>query len=304
MIEKIKKSLNFLWPVALFCVMLLVFFKTVHAQSALGSAWDQFLRNDLKSFGGAPGAAGEDVAVNVIRRGISIVKYVMGGAALIFGFLYATNLIFSRGKEETISKQKTNFLWILVGFLILMLAEQVANIFNPEQSTSENLIDFEAGRDKLRDITDYLKWLFGSIIVLLMTISGIRLITAGGNQETIDKQKRNLTWSGLGILIILLASGIVNAVYVVEEGTVAETSEGLTQIGGLIRLLLVFLGPIAIAFTIYAGFMYLTAFENEERAKTAKNMIIGGVTGIIFIYAAYALVSTFFSPAELLPPQA
>ncbi|MBU1018274.1 pilin [Patescibacteria group bacterium] len=304
MTEKIKKFLNFLWPVALFCAVLLVFFKTAHAQGALGGAWDQFLRNDLKSFGGAPGESGEDVAVSVIKRLISIVKYVMGGAALIFGILYATNLIFSRGKEETISKQKTNFLWIFVGFVVLMLAEQVANIFNPEQSTSENLIDFEAGRDKLRDITDYLKWLFGSIIVLLMTISGIRLVTAGGDQETIDKQKRNLTWSGIGMLMILMASGIVNAIYVVEEGTVAETTESLTQISGVIRLLLVFLGPVAILFTISAGFMYLTAFENEERAKTAKNMIIGGVTGIIFIYAAYALVNTFFSPADLLPPQA
>ncbi len=303
MAEKIKKFLKFIWPVALFCVMLLVFFKTVQAQSSLGETWDQFLRNDLKSFGGEPGASGEDIAVNAIQRGISIIKYIMGAAALLFGILYATSLIFSRGKEETITKQKTNFLWVFIGFVILMLSEEVATIFNPEQATSEQLIDFDAGRDKLRDIAGYLKWLFGSIIVLLMTISGVRLVTASGNQEVIDKQKRNLVWSGIGMLMILLASGIVNAIYVAEKGTVAETTEGITQIGGVIRLLLVFLGPVALIFTIYAGFLYLTAFENDERASKAKRMIIAGVTGIVIIYAAYALVNTFFAPEALLPPE-
>ncbi len=306
MIKKTKKILIFLWPVAMFCLLLFVGLKVVYAQGSLGGEWDQFLKGSLKSFSGPSGASGEEIAASVVRRGISIVKFVMGAVALLFGILYATSLIFSRGKEETISKQKTNFLWVFMGFVVLMLAEQIANIFNPEKATSENLIDFKAGTDKLREIANYLKWLFGSIIVFLMTISGIRLIAAGGNQEEIDKQKRNLTWSGIGMLTVLLASNIVNAIYVVNEDTgqaegVAETEVGITEIGGIIRLILVFLGPIAVAFTMYAGFMFLTAFENEEQAGKAKRMIVAGVTGIVIIYAAYALVSTFFMPEALVP---
>ena len=309
MIKKIKKILIFLWPVALFCLLLFVSLKVVYAQGSLGSEWDQFLRGDLKSFRGPDNATGEELAASVIKRLIGIVKYIMGGVALLFGILYATSLIFARGKEEAISKQKTNFLWVFMGFVVLMIAEQVAGIFNPEHATSEKLIDFKAGNDQLRDIAGYLKSLFYSIIVLLMTISGIKLITAGGNQEEIDKQKRNLTYSGIGMLVILLASNIVNAIYVVNEETgqaegVAEAEVGITDIGGVIRLILVFLGPIAVGFTIYAGFMYLTALDNEERATKARRMIVAGVTGIIFIYAAYALVNTFFVPEALIPPTA
>lgn len=308
MIKKIKKILIFLWPVAVFCLLLFVGLKVAYAQGSLGSEWDQFLKGDLKSFRGPDNATGEELAASVIKRLIGIVKYIMGGVALLFGILYATSLIFARGKEESISKQKTNFLWVFMGFVVLMIAEQVAGIFNPEHATSEKLIDFKAGNDQLRDIAGYLKSLFYSIIVLLMTISGIRLITAGGNQEEIDKQKRNLTFSGIGMLVVLLASNIVNAIYVVNEETgqasVAEAEVGITEIGGIIRLILVFLGPIAVAFTIYAGFMYLTALDNEERATKARRMIVAGITGITIIYAAYALVNTFFVPEALIPPTA
>ena len=234
----------------------------------------------------------------------------MGGAALLFGIIYAGSLALARGREETIAKQKTNFLWVFVGFVVLMVADTVSDIFNPVKATSEDLIDFEATHDQLRDVANYLKWLFGSVVALLMTISGIRLITAGGDEERITKEKRHLVWSGIGMLIILLASNIVNAIYVMNEKTgvitAAGPKEGIMEIGGIIRLFLVFLGPIAVLFTIYAGFMYLTSFNNEEKLNKAKKMIIAGVTAIIIIYAAFALISTFMTgfPTEAAVPPA
>lgn len=307
MFQKFKKFLQFIWPVAVFCMFLFVFFETVYAQGALGEGWARFLEGDLPGFRAEPGAAGEEIAASAIRRGISIVKYLMGGVALLFGIIYAGSLVLARGKEEAISKQKTNFLWVFVGFIILMIADQVSVIFNPEKATSEQLIDFEAAHDQLRDVANYIKWLLGSIIILLMTISGIRLVTAGGEEEKITKEKRHLVWSGIGMLVILLASNIVNAIYVVNEETgevaAARPETGIVEAGGIIRLILVFLGPIAVLFTIYAGFLYLTAFQNEEKLNKAKKMIVAGVTGIIIIYAAFALVSTFMTglPTEVSP---
>lgn len=308
MLEKTKKIIAFLWPVAGFCLFLFVLLKTAHAQ-ALGGDWDQYLKGPLKSFGGATTLSGEEVAVNVIRRAITLVKYGVGALALLMGLLYATNLVFARGKEESIAKQKMNFLWIFVGFVILMAADQISNIFNVEKSTSDKLIDFKAGNDQLRDVANYLKWLLGSIIVFFMTISGVRMITAADNEEVITKQKRNLVWSGIGMLVILLAGNIVNAIYVTKEETgetaVASVKTGIAEIGGVIRLILVFLGPIAVIFTIYAGFLYLTALEKDEQATKGKRMIVAGVTAIIIIYAAFALVNTFITgtPSALPAPQ-
>lgn len=297
--EKIKKIIRIIGPTVLFCLFLLIVFKTAHAQSYLGEGWDENL-GGVKNFA-TEGKTGEELVINFVQNAIRIVRFFVGGVALIMGILYGMSLVFARGKEEVITKQKTNFLYVFMGFIILIISENVAGIFNPEKATADKLIDFNAAHDQLRNVVNYIKWMLGSIIVMFMVISSIRMITAGGEEEMITKQKRNLTWNIIGMMIILLASNIVNAIYVLNEGsdgtyTGEVSAEGprtaIVEITSIIRLILVFLGPIAIAFTIYAGFMYLTSFGNDEGNQKAKRMIIGGVTGVIIVFAAYAIVNT------------
>ncbi|MBN1258818.1 hypothetical protein JXA05_03610 [Candidatus Peregrinibacteria bacterium] len=297
----LKKAIRLAFPVILFSLGLFVMLKAAYAASYLGGDWDQFIKSQIPSFT-QPGT-GEDLATAFIRNGIRIVRNIVGAIALIMGILYGMSLIFARGKEETITKQKNNFLYMMIGFVVLIVAENVAGIFNPEKAAGDKLIDFQAASDQLRDIMNYVKWLLGSVTVLLMTISGIRMITAGSDEETVTKQKRNLTWSLIGLLVILLASNIVNAVYVMNEKGeavgAAAPQTAIQEIAGVVRLLLVFLGPIAVLFTIYAGYIYLTALDNEERSKKGKMMIVGGVTGIVMVYAAYAIVNTLLSSQQL-----
>lgn len=302
--QKIIHFLKLSWQPALIIVGLFVVIHTASAQDSLGG-WDKFLQGELPSFNAPAGSEGQDVAISVVRRGVSLVKYMAGTLALVFGLIYAMSFIFARGKEDTISKNKQNFMWMLLGFVVIMIAQTVANILNPQDATSGALINFKTAQTEITNITNYLKWLFGSVIILMMIISSVRMITAGGDQETIKKEKKNLTWSGIGMLVILLATNIVNAFYVIKtpnEIVAGEASQGITEVGSIIRLLLAFLGPLTILITIAAGFMYLTSFENEDRAKTARKMIVAGVTGIVLVYAAYALVNTFLT-ADLLPPQ-
>jgi len=276
-----------------FFVLLLFTVKMAHAQSYLGSEWDKYLQ-------GVPGftptgQSGEDLAIAFTKNLIRIVRNIVGGIALIMGVLYGVKLVISRGQEDVISKQRANFLYSLLGFIILIISENVAQIFNPEKATIAQVIDFNAARDQLREVVDYMKWLLGSIAVLMSTISAIRLITAQGEDEEVTKQKRNLTWSFMGLLVVLLAGNIVNAIYVIKgpaETAAAAPKTAILELTGIIRLILVFLGPMAIAFTIYAGYMYLTALDNEERANKGKRMITAGVVAIVMIYGAYALVNT------------
>lgn len=283
-------------PWAVFLIMLLLAVKVVHAQSYLGNEWDKYLQ-DVSTF--APtGKSGEELASDFILNLVRIVRNIVGGVALIMGVLYGFKLVIARGQEEVLAKQKANFLYALLGFMILIISENAASILNPERSTSAAIMDFNAARDQLRDIADYLKWLLGSVAVLMMGVASVRLITAQGEDEEITKQKRNLTWSFLGLMVVLLASNIVNAIYVLNapDETIAASSDvAISEFAGIIRLILVFLGPLAIAFTIYAGYMYLTALSNEDRATKAKRMIVEGIVAIVIIYGAYALVNTLTS---------
>jgi hypothetical protein len=295
-INTIKKIIKAVCGIGVICLAIFLVAKTAHAaDSYLGTEWDKYLQGNLKTFAGASGKTGEALAVNLIQNIIRIARYMVGAVALVFGVIFGAELILGRGKEDVITKQKQNFLWTLLGFLILIVSENIARIFNPEAATTARMVDFGAARDQLRDAVGYLKWLFGSVAVLFMTISGIKMVLSKGEEETITKQKENLAWSMIGLLVILLANNIVNAIYVINEPkeiVPAQASAGIMELTGIIKLILVFLGPLAIIFTIYAGFLYLTAADNEERTSQAKRMIIGGITGIVIIYAAYALVNT------------
>jgi len=62
-----------------------------------------------------------------------------------------------------------------------------------------------------------------------------------------------------------------------------------TVAGRIITGLFSLLGIIFILFTIYGGYLYLTARGNEEQTKKAKAIITQNIIGIIIILGAYAL---------------
>lgn len=293
--NKTLRILKAITPWAVFFVLLLFTLKVANAQY-LGEGWDKYLEG-VKSY--APNnKTGEELAENFVLNLVRIVRNVVGGVALVMGVLYGFRLVISRGQEDVITKQKNNFLFALLGFMILIISENIARIFNPETATTAQIVDFDAARDQLRGIADYMKWMLGSISVLMMTISSVRLVTAQGEDEEITTQKRNVLWSFMGLLTVLLASNIINAIYVLnapDEVQAAGAGVAVGEFTSIIRLILVFLGPMAIVFTIYAGYMWLTALDNEERATKAKRMIVEGVVAIVIIYGAYAMVNTLTS---------
>ncbi|PIZ71708.1 hypothetical protein COY07_04475 [Candidatus Peregrinibacteria bacterium CG_4_10_14_0_2_um_filter_43_11] len=303
MSKKVKSLAKHLGLTGLFCCgLFMVLTVNAYAQGALGNNWSQFL-GGLPNFPGAEGIAGEDLAINFIRNGIRILEYVIGGIAAIFGIIAGMQFIFSGGKEESITKQKKVFVSMFIAFVLLMVAEQIANIFNPETSTAKALIDFSAANDQLRDIANYIKWLFGSAIVLIMVITGIQLIVSDAQEETLTKAKKHLLWSGIGMLVMLLADNIINAIYVINETTqeiVPGDVKTITEeVVGIIRLILVFLGPITVLFTLYAGFLLSISMDAEEKSAKAKKMITAGIVGIVVVYSAYAIVNTIISAPEL-----
>lgn len=69
-------------------------------------------------------------------------------------------------------------------------------------------------------------------------------------------------------------------------------------IGGIIKIALSLLGVIFLLLTVYGGYLWMTAREEEETVRKAKNIISRAITGLIIVLAAYAL--TYFVIARLM----
>jgi len=66
-------------------------------------------------------------------------------------------------------------------------------------------------------------------------------------------------------------------------------------ISQIIQIVLSFLGVLFLGFMVYAGFTWMTAAGNEQKAEKAKEIVIESVIGLIIVIAAYAITSFIYS---------
>jgi len=72
---------------------------------------------------------------------------------------------------------------------------------------------------------------------------------------------------------------------------------GVATIAGIIvRAFLSLLGILFIVYTIYGGYLWMTAAGNEERVTSAKSIIRNGIIGLLVIFSA-AAIFTFIGNA-------
>lgn len=64
---------------------------------------------------------------------------------------------------------------------------------------------------------------------------------------------------------------------------------------GWVKFALALVGTIAFVAFIWAGFLYITAFGNEENAEKGKKILIWTAIGIIIIIVSYALTSALIN---------
>lgn len=86
-----------------------------------------------------------------------------------------------------------------------------------------------------------------------------------------------------------------------EQKDYIETNSGLPAeanlndprqlIAQIIRVVLGFLGILAVIIVLYAGFKWMTSGGNEETVGDAKKMLIAGLIGLVIIIFAYAIAN-------------
>ena len=79
------------------------------------------------------------------------------------------------------------------------------------------------------------------------------------------------------------------------DTTVNQETAFAQAMGTVVRAFISLLGIIFISYTIYGGFLWMTAAGNDEKVGEAKKIIKNGVIGLIIIFASaaiYVFIST------------
>lgn len=101
-----------------------------------------------------------------------------------------------------------------------------AQLIDPGDSP-QNLTDATGGeasaRTLARTMVNYFLFFLGFIATVMFIYGGILYVTAAGNDENVQKAKKVLIYSVVGILIILLSFAIVNTLLGAGLGDVSTT---------------------------------------------------------------------------------
>lgn len=104
--------------------------------------------------------------------------------------------------------------FFLVSLVLITVLAGIYNIVFAQDSDFIGVQDFTVQRIA-RIITGFACWLIGivlAIMVVFLVWSGIRFFWARGNETAVGDAKKNLTWTLVGILVILATNVIIATV--------------------------------------------------------------------------------------------
>ena len=256
------------------------------------------------------GKAGQQIMEDVVLKGLQYLKVIIAVIGILYITIMGYTLVQNGGNDEEVTKAKRGLIYALVAFLLISMSQDFGKIFDMKQGTllgsPQEIIKRVHLFDKQAEIAiTFIKYIIGAYATLMIVTSGIKLVTAGGNDEESGKAKKSLAFSVGGLLLIYVGDIFINKVFYKVDKTVysgitgvhpyADAKAGVEQLVGITNFVVSFLGPIAVLVMIVAAIMYATAGGNDEQMQKAKRILIAAVIGIVIIFGAFAIVGTVLS---------
>lgn len=306
-----KNTAKFLASFALFMVVTIAVLgvhEAVFAAVAPINQLEEVLGNTGLTGGGAthklasvdPGA---DILTSIIFKTIDFIKYLIGAIAVLYIIISGIKLISSTTKiDEYATKEKDNIKHIIYGLVFIMMADQlVKKVFFGEYgeclaSASAAQQCATVGGGFVKGVYGLMLAIIGSTAIFVIVLSAFRLITSLGEEETINKEKKRITTSIIGLLVAGLGEFVIKDIIFPKNGQAGIDVAGAQKlVVNFTNFIAAFIGVGAFGMLFYAGWLYVTSAGNEEQTGKAKKVIISAVIGIIIAFAAFGAVSTFTS---------
>lgn len=260
------------------------------------------------------------LVVNVVLN----VRYLLTALSIAIMIYAGYKMVIAQGNDEYWKNAKKSMTWGIVGLAMVGLAGEFVRIFAVGKCAelgmlpgATNLSCVEGGflanpnaiiaratlfNNFVKVLITFLKYFIGGIAVLMLMRNAIRMAANSAGDE-LAKDKKNLIASLMGLLLIIVADPIINNVFfVVDKSKYPSTTgaqvginyvQGVKEIVGFTNFLVSILTPIIVLVIVVAGLMYITAAGNPDQQTKAKRMITLSLIGLIIIYGAFAIVSTF-----------
>ena len=162
-------------------------------------------------------------------------------------------------------------------------------------ATLPNFIGYTSISALIAAIANFLITYIAMPLAILMIIySGLLFVTAGGNEEKIKKAKRNLSWTLLGVLIILSANVLITYIQSLLSGQGGgQVQTFLSSLKAPLNQLILTVFALATVYFIWGIVMFMRASGSgdEQGITTGKRHMVWGIVGMAIMGAAAGIVN-------------
>ena len=263
--------------------------------------------------GGFPcptGTNGIDMLQNTVSQLGLNVRTIIGAVAVLTIIISGVKLLTSQGNEEVFTKESQSLVFGVIGLFVIALAGDVAQIFDVQGSgfLGDPNVAVQKARLFNRSLQigiTFIKYIIGAVSVIFIVRNGLRLVLFGGNEDDVTKDKKNIFYGLLGLVVIFMSDPIINQVFFKIDTSkfpgIEPTQPKLDavrlaqEIAGVTNIIAALAGPFALLSLVAGAIMYILAAGDDEKIGKAKKIITWALVGLILIYGAFAIVSTFIT---------
>ncbi len=234
--------------------------------------------------------------------------------ALIVAFIAAIRLFISDNSEEDFSKWSQTLIWSILWLLLVSLSYWFVRtlggtiFYNWSGGTELNVATiYRAVVNIIYPILNFLRDIAAICFFIVIVYAFYVIIFAGWDEEGFQNGKRIFITATLGFIIMIAAEPIVRMAYgwsdcggskifgISTECTnrVFDTSIFLETAVKIIVFLNGFIALVTLIMIMYAGFLVLTGWWDEEKSEKAKKTITYAIVWILIIVFSYIIYRAF-----------
>ena len=146
---------------------------------------------------------------------LSGVQIVTGSIAILFIIVGAYFYLTSAGEEDKAKKGKDSIIFAVVGLIVMVLSRAIVSVFYAEGGPKDlggRMVDVAGVKGLINSIISFGTSFVGGLAVLMLIYSGFLWITARGEEGEVEKAKKILTYSIIGIAIVVFSYTIVTII--------------------------------------------------------------------------------------------
>jgi len=228
------------------------------------------------------------------------VRFIASWFAFLMIIIAGFRLVISQA-EDALTTARRTILASIIGLFLMFLTEPVVDamyggyVLAPATAVSNPILSANILSIEILGVLRWGETLVAIVAVLLLIVQAIAVFGSFGQEETIRKAYRAVFYTVVGILLLVFDRAIAAVFGYNTIGALPGAPNAgifIVEIFGLLRFFLIFVAIIVVAVIVYAGFLMLLNFGNDDFITKGKGFLLNAGLGLLLIVVSYVIVST------------